>query len=513
MRTPWATSIVLLAVAFACSVGDQVAAAPVPATIVVMEGDGVGPSTVSAVNAPFTDGNGHVGFVGSLADAQRFIWWDSGPVFFSNDALPEVLTGAESTMGVSDNGGFIYSPSVDGQDAVYTHGGELLKSREPMPNMPGLYSTFNSRPTMLPDGTVHWIGGTAPTPTTASTNRHLLRATDPTDSTTIQALLSGGDVIDGKAIKTTASNFDYWISDNMLHHIHVLDMDVASTENEHVYVDGGFVAQESRPTGQGDNWQSFDIVSINNDGEYIFTGDTSGDAASDEFVACNGQIAVREGDTLHGMTIPSGSSLRAASINNEGRVAHMWGILQEEQLFFGEVGDLGNSVHLLSTGDSLDVNDDAVADFVVGDFGASAAIGPGLDLAGGAVVYLHVEMTPLGMTTPVKAVIAVSTSPSAEVAEATADARLRLCAASPQPFRRGGEIEFYMAQPGEVRLAIHDIMGRALRLLFTGPATAGTHTLSWDGRGANGRRLPCGTYFFRLESGGAAATDKVVLID
>ena len=379
-------------------------AAVVKAWIVLAEGDPLGGSTVSTLNSPFTDGVGRVGFVGSLADNQRFIWWDTGPVFFSG-SIPG-LTGGEGTMGVSDAGGFIYSPNVDGNDAVVTHGGVLLKKGDPVPPLPGLYSSFNSRPMMLPNGTAFWVGGTATSPTGSTSNRHLFKAADPTDPQSITRVLGGGDVIEGKTIKTSASNFNYWISDNGEHHIHVLDMDVPL--NEHVYVDGAFVAQEGSPTGQGDNWSSFDIVSINNAGKYIFTGDTDGPANTDEFIAYNGVIAVREGDTLDGVTLASGYTLRAASINNLNQVAHIWGSSTTEHLFFGDGADLLASVHLLGTGDGLDVDGDGQADYTVTDFAAASSVGPGLSLAENGYIYVEVEVTPVAGGTEFEAIIGIS---------------------------------------------------------------------------------------------------------
>jgi hypothetical protein len=389
------------------------AAAAVPAYLVLKQGDTVGPSTVSSLNAPFTDGNGRVGFVGALADNQRFIWWHTGPVFFSNQALPDVLTGGESTMGVSNTGGFIYSPSVNGNDAVYTHGGVLLQRGDPIPPLPGLYSTFNSRPIMLPDGTAYWVGGSTPNQgSSTSTNRHLFKATDPTDPNSIVRVLGGGDIIEGKPIATTASNFDYWISDNAQHHIHVLDMNTGSSlDNMHVYVDGAFVAQESLPTGQGDNWSAFDAPGINNAGNYVFAGDTDGNTATDAFLAYNGVIAIREGDTIDGITLAVGAAIRAASIGNNNGVAFIWGwgsgTSLREYLFYGPATNLQASVKLLGINDEVDVDGDGLGDWVITDFNASGAIGPGLDLGPGGLVYVDVDMVPVGGGSQVQAIIGV----------------------------------------------------------------------------------------------------------
>lgn len=384
---------------------------PVPAYVVIKQGDAYGGSTVSSLNSPFTDGNGKVGFVAALADSQRMIWWNTGPVFYSNSALPDVLTGGESSMGVSNTGGFIYSPAVNGNDAVHTHGGTLLKRGDPIPPLPGLYSSFNSRPAMLPDGTAYWIGGsTATQGSSTSTNRHLFKATDPTNPATITRVLGGGDVIDGKTIRTTASNFDFWISNNGLHHIHVLDMNV--TLNEHVYLDGTFVAVEGDPTGQGDNWESFGAVGVNNAGNYVFSGDTNGATATDAFVAYNSVIKVREGQTVDGVTLAGGAAVRAVSINNLDEVVQIWGwgsgTTAQEHLFFGSGPTLENSIRLLSLGDEIDINGDSTSDYKLIDFNASASVGPGLDLAEDGYVYLDVDLQTIGAADSIQAIIRIA---------------------------------------------------------------------------------------------------------
>ncbi len=389
--------------------------ASTPAWIVVKEGDLVGGSAVTTLNAPFTDGYGRVGFVGGRETGDRFIWYNDGPIFYSSDDLDNTVTGGESTMGISDAGRFIYSPSVNGNDAVYTSGGPLLAGGDLIPAV-NLYSTFNSRPQMLPNGYAYWIGGTTETVGTSTTNRHLFCATDPTDPSTITRVLGGGDIIDGKAIKTSASNFNYELSDNGLHHIHRLEMDTGSSTNDmHIYVDGAFVAQEGTPTGEGDNWAGLDLVSANNLGNYIFSGDTDGDSAMDEFVAYNGAIAVREGDTLDGVTLTS-ATLRAISINDLDQVVHMWGTSDGEALFFGDGDDLRNSSRLLlQTGNEIDIDGDGVGDFVVNDFNASATIGPGLELAEDGYIHLEANIEPVGGGDEVEAILRVAVPEPASV--------------------------------------------------------------------------------------------------
>jgi len=497
------TVIVLLAFAAAVPASAEV----VPAAIVIAVGDSLGPSTVSTLNSPFTDSQGRVGFVGSLADAQRFIWWGDGPVFFSNDAHPDTLTGGEGTMGVSDTGGFIYSPSFHGFDAVYTHAGKLLAEEDSLPPLPGLYSTFNSRPTMLPDGTAYWIGGSSATQGGSSTNRHLFMVRDVSDPSGIVRVLGGGDVIEGKAIKTSASNFTYWISDNSEHHIHILDMNV--TLNEHVYLDGAFVAQEGDSTGQGDTWSGFDIVSVNNSGDYIFTGDTNGPIATDVCVVVNGTIRVREGDTLDGVLLASGWDLRTASIDNEGYVLHVWGSSSNEHLFYGLGSDLENSIHVLGVGDTLDVDADGTGDYLVEDFEASATIGPGSDLAVGGMCYLEVSLEPLPAGEPVETIVYLALRPSAGAPELATrlGAELRV---APNPAPGAAEVRFALPAEGAVRLSVYDVQGRRVRTLLERTRVSSA-AVRWDGRNDRGRAVPAGAYFLRLDSPAGSSTTRLVI--
>ncbi len=484
----------------------------IPAQVVVLTTDPIGGSTVSGLNAPFTDGNGRVGFVGSMADAQRFIWWDTGPVFFSNDALPDVLTGSESTMGVSDDGGFIYSPSFNGNDAVYSDVGKILAKGDPMPVLPGLgpWSSFNSRPTMNPDGTAYWIAGTSDTQGGSSSNRHLLKAVPPYADSTFVRMLGGGDVIEGKTIRTTASNFDYDISDNNLHHIHVLDMNV--TLNEHLYVDGAFVAVEGSPTGQGDNWAAFDNVSINNDGHYIFTGDTDGATGIDEFVAYDGEIKVREGDDLDEILLPPGATLRAASLNNRGQVAHIWGASTggAEWLFVGDGATLGLSMLVLAVGDSLDTDDDGFGEYAVLDFNASGTVGPGLDFADNGYVFVDVDLgDPAGST--FEAVIRVTVDATSAVA-GPSEVRGFDLRVVPNPMTDAVRILGARAFVGTVALSIHDVAGRRVRMLAPAAGDKGPIDILWDGRNDAGERVSAGTYFVRAEAEEGSHTARLTVV-
>lgn len=482
----------------------------VPGEIVVKTGTPFAGSTVSNLEAPFTDGFGRVGFLGSLADSRRFIWLKTGPVFLSSDALPDVLTGGEGAMGISNDDGWAYSPAFNGNDAIYTHWGKLLAKGDACPPLPGLFSTFNSRPTMTPGGAVYWICGTTLTQGSAtSTNRHLFRAANPADPNGIVRVLGGGDVIQGKTVSATAAMFDYWISDNELHHIHVLDMN--GTPGLHVYLDGGFVAQLGNPTGDGDNWSDFDLVSVNNDGDYIFTGDTDGPTTADEVLAVNGVIRVREGMTIGGVTLAGGATVRAVSLNNQGYIAHMWGWSStDEHLFLGHAATLEDSERLLGIGDEIDIDGNGSGDYTVTDFAANPTFGPGLDLASDGFVHVEVSLRD-GNGDVVSAILRLGTGRLSATDDVFATGRSLSIA--PNPTIGGTEIRF--AQPGQeavARASVFDAAGRLVRTLSTGVPAEGGLSWNWDGRDGRGARVAAGIFFVRVEGAGFTETRRLTVV-
>ncbi len=371
----------------------------VAATVVVSEGDlpPGAPGGVTNLNSPFTNGNGEVGFTGSAGE--NFVWFDAGITWLSSDALPSnTLAGGEGTMGVGDNGEFIYSPSIDGNDGVWTHNGALLADGDPAPGYsPPALNTFNSRPTMLPSGAAYWVAGVNYSGGTSTEGRVLYMSSDSTPGSTTPVLASG-DMVGGLPINSGSSgiDFDYQIADDGGHQINVLLLDTGSTTNDGiVYVDGSVVATEASPSGDGDNWDNFDVVTINNDGDYLFSGDTDGPTTSDEFIASNGAIALREGDVVAGVTLTSSATVNAMSLNNLGQVAYTWSISGgTEILFFAcDASDLvGSSVELLRTGDGLDLDGGGTQDALVTDFNASTAIGPGLWLAEDGQVFVELDI-------------------------------------------------------------------------------------------------------------------------
>ncbi|HTY07852.1 MAG TPA: T9SS type A sorting domain-containing protein, partial [Candidatus Edwardsbacteria bacterium] len=71
---------------------------------------------------------------------------------------------------------------------------------------------------------------------------------------------------------------------------------------------------------------------------------------------------------------------------------------------------------------------------------------------------------------------------------------------------------YSLPRAGRATLALYDICGRQVTTLIDAPQQAGGHSVRWNGAGRDGRRMPSGVYFYRLDAGGRSATGKLILI-
>jgi cysteine-rich repeat protein len=375
-------------------------AAVVPAELVARAGDVPAGAAVALASTqpPFVLADGDVAFAGVLADGDAYVFVRDQVVWQGSDELVSVLFGTEPSMGATAAAGFVYAPEVDGAEAVWTHNGLLALEGTQAPAYPmGSVTTFHSRPTMDESGTAWWLAGLNGRGGTTTQQRVLYRS--PTASPAdIQVELATGDMVGGLQILSPAGlDFDYHVSNAGNHLVMVVLMSTGSTVNDdHVYVDGALFHQENTPNGTGDNWDNFDLVAINDQGTYVFTGDTSGDPNVDEFVAMNGSIAVREGDVLDGVALAAAASLRFVSLDDTGRLVHAWAYAGNtvETVFFAcnpaDVG--GSSLAVLTAGvDELDLDGDGVGDGLVTDLNATSAAGTRA-LADDGNLYLEVDL-------------------------------------------------------------------------------------------------------------------------
>lgn len=387
------SAIAGLAIATVASAGG-----PLAASVLVAEGDIIDGSPITILNSPFTNGLGQVGLLAGLDDGRRAILVDGAPIFLSSDALPDALTGGEGSIGIGDAGQFIYSPSFNGDDAVYGEGGLIAVENTPSPtgSPAGFNTTFHSRPRMIDDGSSYWVSGLNDGAGGTSTINRVLYFRDGATGT-VSAALSAGDAVDGAVVGAGgAIDFDVSYSDNGANSIWIINDALASGTGDDTcfIVNGTIVAREASPTGQGDNWDNFDNHDIANSGDYIFSGDTDGATTTDEFVGYNGVIVLRENDAVLSGFVDG--SVDEVSISNDGTAAFVWeyddGTGLEETLFYAtDASDIpGTLAVVCRVGDTLDVDGDGMADYTVTDF--NAGLGNGIDLAEDGLIHVELDV-------------------------------------------------------------------------------------------------------------------------
>jgi len=100
----------------------------------------------------------------------------------------------------------------------------------------------------------------------------------------------------------------------------------------------------------------------------------------------------------------------------------------------------------------------------------------------------------------------------------TAGVRFGIHGIAPSPLPAGGVARIAYGLPGVAgsdRLAslhIHDIQGRLVRALRSGPQAPGAQLAEWDGRDDRGRGLAAGLYLVRLDMEGRCETRRLLLI-
>jgi hypothetical protein len=374
-----------------------VASTPISASILVAEGDVIDGSAITNLNSPFTNGLGQVGQLVNLADDRRAVLVDGSPIFLSSDALPDALTGGEGTMGIGNSGEFIYSPSFNGDDSVWGEGGLIAVENTPSPTGPaGFNTTFHSRPRMLDDGSSFWVSGLNDG---AGGTSSLTRIVFFRDGATgaISAPIQAGDAIDGAIVAGGSGvDFDLSWSDDGAHNVWIFNdaLTGSTADDTCIAIDGMIVAKEATPTGQGDNWDNFDNNDISTSGDYLFSGDTDGSTSTDEFIAYNGTIVLRENDAVLGGFVDG--SVDEVSISNDGAAAFVWefddGSGLAETLFYAtDASDLVNTLMVVCrVGDTLDTDDDGIADLTITDF--NAGLGSGIDLAEDGLIHVELDV-------------------------------------------------------------------------------------------------------------------------
>jgi len=84
---------------------------------------------------------------------------------------------------------------------------------------------------------------------------------------------------------------------------------------------------------------------------------------------------------------------------------------------------------------------------------------------------------------------------------------------APNPFSRATTIRFRLGHSGNTAVEIFDVNGALVKRLPDSWRPAGPHSVDWDGRGATGRLLPAGVYFWHVRSEGELQKGRVVRVE
>jgi len=90
--------------------------------------------------------------------------------------------------------------------------------------------------------------------------------------------------------------------------------------------------------------------------------------------------------------------------------------------------------------------------------------------------------------------------------------RFELAQNYPNPFNPTTQIPILLPEDADLRVAVYDLLGRQIQMLYNGNASAGIVSLTWDGRNGNGEDVQSGIYILRVTSGTVEKSQKMVLL-
>ncbi|MFH2052644.1 MAG: S8 family serine peptidase [bacterium] len=82
----------------------------------------------------------------------------------------------------------------------------------------------------------------------------------------------------------------------------------------------------------------------------------------------------------------------------------------------------------------------------------------------------------------------------------------------PNPFNPQATIRYAVAEAGPMELAVYNLRGEKLRVLFSGHHAAGEDQIAWDGSDDRGNPLPSGIYLYRMTTAAGTLTRKMTMV-
>ena len=281
-------------------------------------------------------------------------------------------TSFETFFGISDALAIAYGPSCNvsgggatGLDAVWVDATPIAVEGDPILTLPGRIFRFNSRPGITGTGVAYWVGGINDQATNANLGNGLFVGPGQT------CLLKTGDPAPAPLASTIGPNavdFDVRLSAAGTHWIANTTTTDPTTMDTHLLIDGaiaiatggGLMSEGTAVPAAaggvgGEAWQNWGFLGINENGDWMVSGDTNAAGTADGFIVKNGTMVRREGGVVAGLTLV-GSPSNGCYMSENGAIACIWDTTGSIEALF-----LDDAL-LLKEGDQVDWDGDGALD-------------------------------------------------------------------------------------------------------------------------------------------------------
>ncbi|MDC1067780.1 FlgD immunoglobulin-like domain containing protein [Candidatus Kapabacteria bacterium] len=127
-------------------------------------------------------------------------------------------------------------------------------------------------------------------------------------------------------------------------------------------------------------------------------------------------------------------------------------------------------------------------------------------------VEINGDMVTLTITnTTINSIIILADIPG-DVESDVATVQTAITSVNPNPIDENANIEFVLAEAGNVQIDIVDLFGNVVTTLSNEVYAAGNHNINWDAKSQTGQRLASGYYNVRLVSGGKTSALPVQIV-
>ncbi len=82
----------------------------------------------------------------------------------------------------------------------------------------------------------------------------------------------------------------------------------------------------------------------------------------------------------------------------------------------------------------------------------------------------------------------------------------------PNPFNPETQISYKLSAGGFTSLSVYDLLGREIKTLVSKEQSAGSYTISWNGKNEFGNSVPSGVYMYTLKTGSFCESRKMILM-